>query len=117
MDRKIQTILEVESNHSMPIYIRTTNFRNGESKLQVLTSAVQYLNTVKIRKFARRSFSGARKLVFNIVTAPRPIDVQHAVGRAFITYDNGHLVELCADSTREILGVGKKTKTFSLWVK
>ena len=66
-------------------------------------TVLEKLQHCYIFKFARRSFTDAKRMIFH--------------------YDHGSSgyysgeTYLCAEKCRAILGVGKKTKQFSLWYK
>jgi hypothetical protein len=83
----------IETSTSIPFYL--TNILGVKSNF----------------KFARRPFAGATKLVF-----------KRYGFLAFEAFDvplhfSTHFPWLCADECYTILGVGKKTMQFSLWVK
>ena len=60
-------------------------------------------------QFARRPIIRGQRLNFTLVK-----DHWYSRGLVFKSV-NG--VELCADTARKVLGLGKNTKKFSLWVR
>jgi hypothetical protein len=110
MDRRKHTLIYVEKDCITQYYSI-----DGKEARKLYSNTHRFLNG-KTHVFARRSFKGATRLQFESATGGMKESIFSARVQKQSPKGDDRIF-LCQVLAQSILGLGKNTKKFSLWIK